>query len=342
MVEIYIRTIIEMLAQLIGIEGAEKVINDVINEAGLPAKSFYTENEFAAICDRLAARGGTLKTFAGLARTSEYREKQYQNIIDREKNEKAELAQLYRQLQEANATMKTMNEELVRREKLAMVGQLAASIAHELRNPLTGIKNIGFYLNKYLNTTDPKITEFLALLSGDIERMNIILTDLLDFSKAKAVTKSAPFSFVLLEECVALICGKHASIAIKRNFKYDMHEVMVDLEQIKRVFVHLFSNACDAINNSGTITITTGRMSDPAAGTDFATLGVEDTGCGMSDETCARLFEPLFSTKTKGIGLGMPIVKDIIESHGGRVLVDSQPGKGSRVTILLPIEPAAS
>lgn len=340
MTEIYIRTIIDMLAQLIGIEGAEKIMEAVIAEAKLPAKTFYSDSEFSSICDRLAARGGSFKTFAALARTSEYREKQYQNIIDREKNEKAELARLYRQMQDDADKMKAMNEELVRREKLSVVGQLAASIAHELRNPLTGVKNISFYLNKYLNTSDPKISEFLTLLAADVERMNIIITDLLDFSKAKTIEKTTRFSFVLLEECIALVCGKHGSITVKRGFAYGMHDVMIDLEQMKRVLVHLLSNACDAVNNTGTITITTSRLNDDAGETNFAALSVEDNGHGMDSETLSHLFEPLFSTKPKGIGLGLPIIRDIIESHGGRVTVESQPGKGARFTVILPITPA--
>ena len=347
MVDINITAIMAMLSQLIGMEGAEKIMNEAIDETSLARRQFYTEGEFVKICGSLRSRGGAIKLFADLVMTSDYREKQYLKIIDQERKEKEDLAVLYNKMEElnrdllvsneklrvANELMNKMQQELVRAEKFAAIGQLASSIAHEIRNPLASIMNVSYYLKRYSETKDPRVHELLDILSSEILRTNKIISDLLEFSQLRVTVPTPVLVHEEIEECIGDLKLDGREIRFVREFSPDVKEVSADPERFRTVLRHLLSNAVEAIEGKGTITVNTAIL----PGGKMFRLMVADTGCGMTPEVQQRIFEPLFTTKTKGIGLGLATIKSIVESHGGTLTVKSEPSAGSIFIVIIPL-----
>jgi len=331
MTEIGIQSIIEMLSQSIGIEGAEKIIAEVINESGLHRKRFYSEEEFYRICEDLKKRGGFIKIFATLVATPAFREMQYQKIIEKEKREKEEIETLYTQLQKSNKELKRMHEEIIRKEKLATIGTLASGVGHELRNPLTSIKMVAFFLLRNLKTDDPKVKNFLEILNNEVNVVNKIITDLLDFSRIRKLNKVKVAIDNIIEESIK---SSHLNKKIKiiKEISSELKEIYVDPDSMKQVFVNLITNASDAVENGGEIKIKTTIQEKEME------IGFSDTGCGISKEIVDSIFEPLVTTKAKGIGLGLAIVRNIIEQHNGKITVETDEGKGTTFSIILPIE----
>jgi signal transduction histidine kinase len=348
MFDINIQTILEMLSEIIGMEGAEKLIGSAITDAGVQRQLFYSEEDFKLICEKLKESGGTVKIFASLVQTSKYRENQYQRMIDREKKEKQDVRELYKKmeqlnsdlhisnekLKEANESLKRVQKELLQTEKLATIGQLAATVAHELRNPLTTIKNAKYYLLKYIKSDNPKVNEILLLISSEIDRTNRIVSELLEFSQEKEYMKLHININELLEQTLATLHPE--KITIIKEFADNLERVFVDQDKIKQAFLNLISNASDAMLNEGMLTIKTEACTSYEPGKDYVSISFTDTGCGISLENLPRVFDPLFTTKLKGIGLGLTIVRDIVKKHDGEVGVESEEGNGATVTILLP------
>jgi len=352
MVDINIQSIIAMLAQSVGIEGTEKIVNEAIQEAGLERKAFFTKNEFAKICENLKKRGGFIKIFAALAMTSEYREMQYLRIIEKERKEKedltytntamellnSELKSTNDKLHQANEALKTMQEELVRTEKLATIGLLAASVGHELRNPLGSIKNVCYFLQKKITAGDQKVIEMLNLLYREVEQANKIINDLLNFSRVMKIRKTEVSVEKLLDESIK-DQGEKDNVKIVKNYSGDLNKFMADGDRLKLVFQNIISNAYQSMPSGGTLTVTTAmsRQGPEAEPQSWAEIIFNDTGHGMNPETAKHVFEPLFTTKIKGIGLGMAIAKEIVERHDGKISLDSVQDKGTTVSVLIPM-----
>lgn len=222
--------------------------------------------------------------------------------------------------------------KLIRTERLATIGEVAAMVGHDLRNPLTGITGATYYLKMKLGSRmSCKAKEMLELIDKDIEYANKIINDLLDYSKEifLEVKETTPKSITRK----AL-----ASIDVPKNVEVlDLTEnrprIQVDAEKIKRVFVNIVKNAIDAMPKGGTITITSKEKDG------FLEFAFADTGTGMREEVLKRLWSPLFTTKAKGMGFGLPICKRIVEAHGGSVSVESVVGVGTTFKVTLPIKP---
>ncbi len=349
MVEINVQLILSMLSQSIGIEGAEKVINEAIRESGLPRAAFYSEEEFKLICGNLEKKGGFIKIFASLAITNEYREKQYQILIEKEKKEKHELGLWAKEIETlneelrisneklkiANEELKIMHEKTIRSEKLATIGRLASGVGHELRNPLASIKNISFCLKKYLKSTDSRINELLDMLSKEVDTANKIVTDLLDFSRVKQLNNIEVSLIELIDDAIKAVVTKD-NIKIIKNVPTNLKNIFIDKDKIRQVFINIIENAYQSINSSGELRIAANIEGE------VIKISFTDTGCGIDKNIIDHIFEPLFTTKAKGIGLGLAIVRDIIESHNGLITVESEVGKNTTFTILLPITGAVN
>jgi PAS domain S-box-containing protein len=225
---------------------------------------------------------------------------------------------------------KQMQEALLRSERFATIGQLAAMVGHDLRNPLTGIAGAAYYLRMKLGSTmEDKGKEMFDLIERDIEHADMIVNDLLEYSKelrleltetsAKSITKDS------------LILAKVPNRIRVMDSTEDEPRIMLDAEKMKRVFVNLIRNAVEAMPEGGTLAIMS-RESDGKLQTSFT-----DTGVGMTRETMERLWNPLFTTKARGIGLGLPIAKRIVEAHEGSISLESKVGKGTTFTVTLPI-----
>lgn len=270
--------------------------------------------------------------------------------ITHEKNVENELRKAHADLQLANNELeKRVNErtaevfqyqqKLIRQEKLATVGQVSGSIAHELRNPLGAIKQSIFFLTRYtqkhkLADDHPKIGEHLKTMDEELVSADHVITSLLDMSRVKKMERKEVEMNQMVEDIQTrcrIIPPKQFVAEISHN---PLH-FQADPVQFRQVLVNLVNNAKDATPADGKIEIIA-KLDD---GNRMVKIEVKDNGSGIAKESLERIFEPLYTTKTKGTGLGLSICKQIIEEHhGGRMEVDSEIGKGTCFILHLPLD----
>ena len=227
---------------------------------------------------------------------------------------------------------KQMEKQLFKAERLAAIGELAAMIGHDLRNPLTGIIGAAYYLRTKLGLKmDPKAREMLEIIEKDIEYSNKIINDLLEYSREIKLEVTETTPKLLTREALALVTVPENVQLV--NLAENEPKLRGDIDKLKRTFANIVKNAFDAMPVGGTLTVGCKRMDEDLAFT------FSDTGVGMSKEVLDKLWRPLFTTKAKGMGFGLPICKRIIEAHGGKISVESTVGKGSTFIIIIPIEP---
>jgi len=239
---------------------------------------------------------------------------------------------LEEKVEERTKQLKAAQQQLVKSERLAAIGELAAMIGHDLRNPLTGISGATYYLKaKYSPKMDSRSKEMFKIIEKDIEYSNKIINDLLEYSREIKLdlTESNPKEMVK-EALSAVKVPKRVKMA---DLTRDRPKIRVDTDKMKRVFVNIIKNAVDAMPRGGKLTIES-RESNGDLEVVFS-----DTGVGMSEKTLKNIYRPLFTTKAKGMGFGLPICKRFVEAHGGKIHVTSTVGKGSTFTITLPMQP---
>jgi len=240
------------------------------------------------------------------------------------------------ELQAANEELTETQEQLIRSERLAAIGQLAGGVGHELRNPLGAIKNAVYYIKGKLTKSElaekePRVLEFLDIVDDEVNASNKIINDLLGFSRVgKPSVTPTPVKKVI-EDALARVSIPE-NVALNENLGSDSKEVAVDAGQIQQVLVNVITNAVQAMPEGGKLTINTRERKD------FLELDVTDTGSGIADENKGKVFDPLFTTRAKGIGLGLAVSKSIIDRHGGQIEAKSAVGKGTTFTIRLPLE----
>lgn len=241
--------------------------------------------------------------------------------------------QLEKEVDIRTKDLEQVQEKLIRSERLAAVGELASGVGHELRNPLNVIRNCAYLLNMALTEkSDEEAANTLKVLDKQIDVANKIVTDLLDFTRIKPPSQVKADLRNLIEESLSWTIIPEQ---VKVNVNLNGHSKLVktDPEQMSRVFANLISNAVQAINGKG------GEVSiSSAADKEFISVFFRDTGCGIPEENMSKIFEPLFTTKPKGIGLGLAISKRLVEQNGGKIDVTSQVGQGTTFTVKIPIE----
>jgi signal transduction histidine kinase len=225
-----------------------------------------------------------------------------------------------------------------RSERLAAIGQVSAGVAHELRNPLNVVKTSVYYLLNAHNPTPEKTSEHLQRIGKHVDLADGVITTLSRFAKLPAPDLKPS----TVEQCVrdALeINPVSAAIRVALDFPPGQPPALVDRDQILIVFGNLIRNARDAMPQGGTLTIAS------RADSDAVEVDVTDTGVGMAPDVQSRISEPLYSTKARGLGLGLSIARSILEKSGGAMRVSSTPGKGSTFTVRLKVavgaEPSA-
>jgi signal transduction histidine kinase len=229
----------------------------------------------------------------------------------------------------------TSQESIMRREKLAAVGQLAASVGHELRNPLGAVRNASTYVAKRIATTpvgqDAKVTQFLALIDRELVNCTRIISDLLDFARDRPPSPQPCPLRPLVDEAIGLI--PNTSVAFHNEVPDTLPVPRLDKDQFRQVLINLMQNAAEAVPNHRS-----GDVRVRAAGGDGTPLRIEieDNGSGVTEEVVRQMFEPLFTTKTKGTGLGLAIVAGIVKAHGGTIRVESKIDHGTTVAIEIP------
>jgi two-component system, NtrC family, sensor kinase len=219
-------------------------------------------------------------------------------------------------------------------EKLSSLGRLAAGIAHEINNPLGGILLYGTNLIKKIPKEGP-LHEGLEVIINETMRCKHIIQDLLEFSRDRPPSKAMANINDIIEKTLSILENefrlKH--VDVKKDLLKEMPDIFLDASQLGQVFVNLLINAIEAIQVSGAVIIRS------RVGPDRERVRVEiaDTGCGIAPEHMAKIFEPFFSTKPKGTGLGLAVSYGIIQNHQGTIWATSQPGQGTCFTLELPI-----
>ncbi len=223
------------------------------------------------------------------------------------------------------------HERLLRVERFAAIGELAGMVGHDLRNPLTSIKNAAYYLNRKRGTQmDAKEKAMFEVIDKSVEHANKIIANLLDYSKEirLEIEECTPKSLI---DYVLLMTQIPPGIKIHDETQ-DQPTMWADSNQMERVFLNLIKNAIDAMPNGGKLNISSQQVGDNV---EFI---FTDTGVGMTEQTKTKMFMPLFTTKAQGMGFGLAICKRIVEAHGGKIAVESTLGSGTKFTISLPTE----
>ena len=234
------------------------------------------------------------------------------------------------------ASLEEAQQQLIQKEKLASVGQLAAGVAHEINNPLGSVLLYADILCKETPEEDQQQREDLQMIIREATRCKIIVNDLLNFSRQNEILAQETDVNAMIQELVGQLGkqGLFQDVEIVTELAQDLHSIQADPLQLHQVFVNLMNNAAEAMPDGGRLTLRTLVGPTP----DFITVQVQDTGSGISEENMKRMFTPFFTTKPigKGTGLGLAITYGIVKMHRGQVAVQSKVGKGTLFSIDLP------
>jgi len=281
--------------------------------------------------------------------------RELRNEVEERREAEAEVRrlneELERKVQERSRQLLDVQEELVRKEKLAILGQLSGSVGHELRNPLGVMSNAVYFLKMVLTEADETVKEYLGIVEKEIANSLRIITDLLDFARTKTPQIKAVAVLELMNESLER-CAIPESVALQTEIPDSLPPLRVDPLQMMQVLTNFVANAVQAMPGGGSLRIGVREMRNfnfeastpesearsPMPEGDFVAISVADTGEGISRENMKKLFQPLFTTKAKGIGLGLVVCKNLVEANGGRIEVESEVGKGTIFTAMLPVE----
>lgn len=248
-------------------------------------------------------------------------------------------ARLYESLKESYAELAQARAEMVHRERLAALGELAAIVAHEVRNPLGVIVNAAASLERMVPRGDDTRMLF-EIVGQESERLNQIVGDLIDFAKPRELSLQEEDVGAVIQEAIETASrvprprGK-AIVTFEKEVAPGLPQVPMDRRLVRQALVNVAVNAVQAMPRGGRVKVRAERDGDSERG--FLRVDISDEGPGIPEETLARVFEPFFTTKAKGTGLGLALVKRIVEEHRGKVEVRSEEGKGTTFTFRLPI-----
>ncbi len=244
-----------------------------------------------------------------------------------------------KELESAYQMLKQRQEQLIRSEKMAALGQLSAGIAHEIRNPLTSIKIFIQSLEKEIDLDENQEEDFRIIMK-EIDRINENITRFLNFARPEEPLFQAINTSALMKNTVNLLAAKlkNSGIRLDISLPDDHPPVEGDPKQLAQVFLNLLLNAVEAMPQGGTLTIRSAVKVNPDSHQDLLQLVIKDTGHGVPEKDRPYVFDPFFTTKEGGTGLGLSIVYSIVQKHNGRIEVKSELGKGSSFILSLPIQ----
>lgn len=289
-----------------------------------------------------AVVGYTLTVSAGGAREASIGEKGFIGELD----------SLRRGVVKMTGSLLEAQEELVRKEKLSILGQLSGSVGHELRNPLGVMSNAVYFLKTVLTDGNETVKEYLGIMENEIASAQRIITDLLDFARTKPPQKVSVTAGELVRRSLRR-CAVPETVTVTVDVPKDLPRLNIDPLQMGQVLENFILNGVQAMPEGGALHVAARRRVqssekniehrtlnvEPDA--DFVEISVEDTGEGISPENMKKLFQPLFTTKPRGIGLGLVACRNLVEANGGRIEVESKLGKGTTFSVLLPVASAA-
>jgi signal transduction histidine kinase len=238
-------------------------------------------------------------------------------------------------LREQYVRYRKLAEELARTEaafrradRLAALGQLSAGLAHELRNPLATIRSSAEVLSRNLPAGNEIAAEMSGFIASEVDRTNSLVTRFLDFARPLALRKELTDVTQTIDRAIEQVRREAPAIPIETHYAPHLKPLPIDAEMMERVFYNLILNAVQASPEGTSVKV----HATPAE------IIVEDRGSGIAKEHLESIFNPFFTTKPSGTGLGLPIVAKIVDEHGGKLSVESEPGKGTRFRVLLPRE----
>ena len=247
------------------------------------------------------------------------------SLGDAIRRESARYKQTSEQLAEANRNLSAAQAEVRRTERLAALGQLSAGLAHELRNPLGSIKGSADLLVHSAAKDNPVAQELASIISSEVDRTNLLVTRFLDFARPLEPRRQPTDLIRVIDQAAT-----HSGVPIERDYPPSLPLLPLDPALMEQVFINLITNAKQASTNGSPITV---RIREAAG---QAEVSIIDHGCGIPADKTESIFNPFFTTKQDGVGLGLAIVSKIVDGHGGRMAVDSEPGKGSTFRVYLP------
>jgi signal transduction histidine kinase len=283
----------------------------------------YLGKHYVITSDRQQILKLLLSTYEGAVR-------QNQELIQAQLELQRLNEQLETRVRERTAALRDAQEQLIRQEKLAVLGQLAGAVGHELRNPLGAISNAAYFLNMVLEEPEPEVKETLEIMEKEVKTSERIISSLLDFARAKPPTRREVNINNVVQEALSRIAVPE-NVEVVSQLDGRLPIILADPGQLVQIFGNIILNGIQAMPEGGQLVIKS-EVPNP----EWATISFTDTGVGIPEENLGKLFEPLFTTKAKGIGLGLAVTKTLVEGHRGTIEVESEVGKGSTFTVKLP------
>jgi len=323
---------------LLRTQGVQRYESSVLYADGIRREVYITQTTFKDLAGRVAGMVGVML-----------------DISERKRAER-DIRRLNKELAEKVEQLIATQEELVRKEKLAMLGQLAGSVGHELRNPLGVMNNAVYFLKTVITNADDMVTEYLEIIKHEIDNSQRIITDLLDYACTKPPQR-LPIAVKELVNESLMQSVMPGNIELSLDIPETLPAINVDPLQMEQLFQNLISNAVQAMPEGGHLRISARkvkgtsneergneekhlapRTSNLEPDTDFIEISVGDTGAGIDPDNMNRIFQPLFTTKARGIGLGLAISRNLAEANGGAMDVSSRLGEGTTFRVTLPAE----
>jgi signal transduction histidine kinase len=242
--------------------------------------------------------------------------------------------------QAAVAVRNTHELERLRSGALAALGRMATEVAHELKNPLAGLRLYARHLEARLaKGGDADGAGLAQKITSTVDHLATVVQEITAFGRPPELHRVATNIHALLDECLAFAQAKceAAGVEVVRGYDAACPAALLDARELRKAFLNLVLNGMEALGAGGKLTVTTSYAPE----TRMVTVVVEDNGVGMSEETLSRMFDLFFTTKPQGTGLGMALARSVIDLHAGELAINSAPGKGTRVTVRLPVEPAS-
>ena len=238
---------------------------------------------------------------------------------------------LEKMVEERTKKLRDAQEELIYKERMALLGHFTGNISHELRNPLGVIDSSAYYLKMKLGDSDEKIGRHLKRIKSNVHRATSIIRSLLNLTRMKTPDAERYDLIVLVSDILSSDMIPD-TVAVERNFPDTEFPVKVERELIRMALKNIVKNGVEAMEGAGTLSVTVRKTANGQA-----ELFFQDTGTGIMSENVEKIFRPLFTTKSQGVGFGLSMTKMIIENHGGTIAAESEPGKGAAFSIRLPI-----
>jgi two-component system, NtrC family, sensor histidine kinase HydH len=252
-------------------------------------------------------------------------------LAEANRTEARKLQATAEQLAAANKSLAEAEAQVRRADRLAALGQLTAGLAHELRNPLGTMKTSAEMLARSVGQENDVAREMAGYISDEVDRTNSLITRFLDFARPQHLRLEATGLHALLDQAIARFEKETKRVSVFKNYSPEVPPVRLDCELMERVISNLLSNAAQASPAGGVVTVKTRLVNKSVE------ISIIDRGVGIEARNLESIFNPFFTTKPDGVGLGLAICSKIVSEHGGEIAVESVPGEGSVFRVYLPV-----